>query len=605
MNREDLHKPLEAAARALARRPALALRLRSNEAPPLINTSETIGLPVSSGDVDADTRQLLRGEADSAALALRYHDMATHATLRPESAKASHLFDLMERTRIEMLGSAQWAGVKANIAKRTEQHYAANGYASMSREGEPPMAEIVAMMLRERTLGIAPPACLAETVDLWRSWVNTAAGSILESLSAQTADQKRYGELTNRLIKTLESARKQKGEDDVTLQPDKDASSEDTTEDQTPEPSDSPPDQSPMQGSQDGEQASSDGALDNGELPPSDAPQPMQQNQGKSERALPNFMDFASLFHSPHYHPYTTKFDEEVDADTLIAPEELARLRGLLDQKLASLHSVTGKLANKLQRLLYASQTHAWEDDLEEGIIDATRLSRVIINPNFAYYFKREKETEFRDTVVSLLIDNSGSMRGRPITVAAICADILARTLERCGVKVEILGFTTRDWKGGASRKDWIAEGRPNTPGRLNDLRHIVYKSADMRWQKARRNLGLMLKDGILKENIDGEAVLWAHQRLLGRPEDRRILMVISDGAPVDDSTLSVNTGSYLDQHLRQVIRAIEGYSDVELLAIGIGHDVTRYYTRAVTISDVAQLGEVMASELVKLFKET
>ncbi len=302
------------------------------------------------------------------------------------------------------------------------------------------------------------------------------------------------------------------------------------------------------------------------------------------------------------YHAFTTQFDEIIEADKLATTEEMVRLRQLLDQKLIHLHSVTGKLANRLQRLLLARQARIFEYEMEEGILDGRRLSNIIINPAYQNIYKQEKETDFRDTVVSLLIDNSGSMRGRPITVAALCADILARTLERCGVRVEILGFTTRDWKGGQSRKLWLERERPVNPGRLNDLRHIIYKSADQRWQKARRSIGLMLKDGILKENIDGEAIVWAHSRLLARPEQRRILMVISDGAPVDDSTLSSNNGSYLDRHLWQVINAIETNSDVELLAIGIGHDVTRYYKRAVTISDVNQLGDVMAKELVKLF---
>jgi cobaltochelatase CobT len=311
--------------------------------------------------------------------------------------------------------------------------------------------------------------------------------------------------------------------------------------------------------------------------------------------------DFEALL-TAGYHSFTTQFDEVIEADKLASPEELARLRQLLDQKLVHLHSVTGKLASRLQRLLLARQARIFEYEMEEGLLDARKLSHVIIRPDYRNIYKQEKETDFRDTVVTLLIDNSGSMRGRPVTVAALCADILARTLERCGVRVEILGFTTRDWKGGRGRKLWLERDRPVNPGRLNDLRHIVYKSADQRWQKARRNIGLMLKDGILKENIDGEAIVWAHGRLLARPEQRRILMIISDGAPVDDSTLSSNNGGYLDRHLRQVIHAIENNSDVELLAIGIGHDVTRYYKRAVTISDVSRLGDVMAKELVKLF---
>jgi cobaltochelatase CobT len=304
------------------------------------------------------------------------------------------------------------------------------------------------------------------------------------------------------------------------------------------------------------------------------------------------------------YRGFTTEFDEIVAADTLCDAEELTRLRSLLDQQLSHLQGVIGKLANRLQRRLLAKQNRSWEFDLEEGLLDAGRLARVVTNPLHPLSYKVEKDTKFRDTVVSLLIDNSGSMRGRPITIAAMSADILARTLERCGVKVEILGFTTRAWKGGQSRERWIAQGKPPNPGRLNDLRHIIYKAGDAPWRRARKSLGLMLREGILKENIDGEALLWAHNRLLARTEQRRILMVISDGAPVDDSTLSVNPGNYLERHLRDVIEYIESRSAVELTAIGIGHDVTRYYRRAVTIVDAEQLGGTMMEKLAELFDE-
>ena len=306
----------------------------------------------------------------------------------------------------------------------------------------------------------------------------------------------------------------------------------------------------------------------------------------------------------PDYKAYTTKFDEVVDADELCDPEELQRLRDYLDKQLQNLHSVVARLANRLQRRLMAQQNRSWEFDLEEGVLDTARLPRIIIDPQQPLSFKQEKDMAFRDTVVTLLLDNSGSMRGRPITVAATCADILARTLERCGVKVEILGFTTRAWKGGQSREAWLQAGKPANPGRLNDLRHLIYKSADAPWRRARKNLGLMMREGLLKENIDGEALDWAHQRLLGRPEQRKILMMISDGAPVDDSTLSVNPGNYLERHLRYVIEEIETRSPVELIAIGIGHDVTRYYKRAVTIVDAEELGGAMTEKLAELFDE-
>jgi cobaltochelatase CobT len=601
MNRDSYYKPLEAAARALARKPKVSVRFRSNEPPPVINTQEAIAVATPEPELHPQALAALRGEIDLAALALRHHNPKTHASLRPTSLKAAAMFDTLERTRVELLGSQAFAGVEANLTRRMEQYCEREGYDRMPERADPPMADILALMLRERALGLKPPASTARIVDLWRRWVETAAGDTLNALSLHLSDQRQYGTLLQSLIRTLEKSGKDEGTEDATLKKDETQSDEKTDSDESDDGnSDAPPAQS-MGGDGDSEGAMM-GAVHSSELPPDDATQVEGDSPPRERNSLPNTVDFETLANNVHYRSFTTRFDEVVEADKLAPPEEMARLRMLLDQKLVNLHSVTAKLASRLQRLLFAHQMHAWDYELEEGVIDGKRLARAIVNPNYPYLFKQEKRADFRDTVVTLLIDNSGSMRGRPITVASLCADILARTLERCGVKVEILGFTTRDWKGGQSRRLWVEQGRAGAPGRLNDLRHIIYKSADQRWQKARRNLGLMLKDGILKENIDGEAVLWAHQRLLARPEQRRILMVISDGAPVDDSTLSVNPGIYLDQHLRQVIGAIESYSDVELLAIGIGHDVTRYYTRAVTISDVEQLGDVMAKELVKLF---
>ena len=334
---------------------------------------------------------------------------------------------------------------------------------------------------------------------------------------------------------------------------------------------------------------------------------PEEAERAEAERAGEPWRPHPSLANDPDrfdYRIYTVRFDEVVKAEDLCDAEELDRLRSFLDKQLLHLQHVVTRLANRLQRRLMAQQNRAWEFDQEEGLLDTARLPRVVIDPMHPLSFKRETDTTFRDTVVTLLLDNSGSMRGRPITVAATCADILARTLERCGVKVEILGFTTRAWKGGQSRERWLADGKPPHPGRLNDLRHIVYKAADSPWRRARRNLGLMMREGLLKENIDGEALAWAHARLLARPEARRILMMISDGAPVDDSTLSVNPGNYLERHLRQVIEEIETRSPVELIAVGIGHDVTRYYRRAVTIVDAEELGGVMTEKLAELFDE-
>jgi cobaltochelatase CobT len=600
MNTNDLHKPLEAATRALARKPGVTLRLRGNEPPSQINESETITLPQLG--IGKHALRSLRGEADLAALGLRYHSARTHATLRPTTMKASAMFDTLERTRLEILGSSHFEGVQANLSQRLEDYCERQGFAGMPDRADPPMADIIGLILRERVLGLKPPASVAPLVDMWRSWVEKAAGTILGSLPAQLANQHAYGTLLHSLINMLEASAKNDGTEAAATRQEENAPSDETQTEDSQDNEGKGEFETGGPPSEGGSPNDIAGAVHSSEAPPEGAQEIESNAAPRSNQELPNTGDFSALLHSAHYHAYTSSFDEIVRAEDLTTPDELTRLRMLLDQKLQHLHSVTTKLASRLQQLLLAQQAHAWEYELEEGIIDSKRLSHVVVNPNYPYLYKREKETEFRDTIVTLLLDNSGSMRGRPITVAALCADILARTLERCGVKVEILGFTTRDWKGGQSRKSWADNGRPANPGRLNDLRHIIYKSADTRWQKARRNLGLMLKDGILKENIDGEAILWAHQRLLSRPEERRILMVISDGAPVDDSTLSVNNGNYLDHHLRQVINAIESYSDVELLAIGIGHDVTRYYKRAVTISDVEQLGNVMAKELVKLF---
>jgi len=326
------------------------------------------------------------------------------------------------------------------------------------------------------------------------------------------------------------------------------------------------------------------------------------ETPGETRRPNSPFDDFNEKV---DYHIFTQEFDEEITAEELCDEAELDRLRAFLDKQLAHLQGAVGRLANRLQRRLMAQQNRSWDFDLEEGYLDPARLVRLIIDPMQPLSFKKERDTKFRDTVVSLVIDNSGSMRGRPITVAATCADILARTLERSGVKVEILGFTTKAWKGGQSREQWLASGKPASPGRLNDLRHIIYKSADAPWRRARRNLGLMMREGLLKENIDGEALMWAHNRLIGRPEQRKIMMMISDGAPVDDSTLSVNPGNYLERHLRAVIEQIETRSPVELLAIGIGHDVTRYYRRAVTIVDADELAGAMTEQLAALFEDT
>src|SRR5438128_4157062 len=426
-----------------------------------------------------------------------------------------------------------------------------------------------------------PPPSARRVVDLWRPWLEGKIGKDIAELERSVSDQDSYARATRRLIQDLDldlgelddsSSDENQGEGEESESDNQSDSGESASSGAQPSMDGSPADSADGDAEEDGD-AEADGEM----MPGASDDDPGRPGRpGVQPRGRPD--------ENAVYRAFSTVADEVIEADKLCDSDELGRLRHLLDQQLSHLQSVIARLANRLQRRLLAKQTRAWEFDLEEGILDAARLSRVVTNPILPLSYKRERETEFRDTVVTLLIDNSGSMRGRPITVAAMSGDILARTLERCGVKVEILGFTTRAWKGGQSRERWITAGKPQNPGRLNDLRHIVYKPADAPWRRARRNLGLMLREGILKENIDGEALMWAHNRLLGRPEERKILMVISDGAPVDDSTLSVNPGNYLEKHLREVIREIERQGTVELTAIGIGHDVTRYDRRAVTI---------------------
>ncbi len=565
-----------------------------------------VRLPLPARDLPAEEVACVRGEADAAALRLRYHNPAVHQARRPGAEEARAIYDLVEQTRCEALGMRRMAGVAANLDAAMEERYRGRGYARAASQEDVPLGEVLRVLAREVMTGMAPPPSAKAMVDLWRPNLDPRALADLKDLHARIDDQRAYAEVTRRLLRHL----------DIELGPDE-ASEEDDQENQGDEAQDDSS-QSDSEGG-DRDAADAQAALEGQRGEASDAEGTDEQQAGAESEMMPGAGDEESgrpgepprmdggRNHPDKdaYRPYTTEFDEIVEAADLCDPDELTRLRQMLDQQLSSLSSVISRLANRLQRRLMAKQTRDWEFNLEEGILDTARLARVVVNPLHSLTFKEEKDMEFRDTVVTLLIDNSGSMRGRPITVAALCADILARTLERCGVKVEILGFTTRMWKGGQSRERWIAAGKPPSPGRLNDLRHIVYKPADAPWRRARKSLGLMLREGILKENIDGEALLWAHGRLIARSEQRRILMVISDGAPVDDSTLSVNPGNYLERHLRDVIAYIENRSPVELIAIGIGHDVTRYYRRAVTIVDAEQLGGAVTEQLAALFDES
>jgi len=558
-----------------------------------------VRLPNPPRDLPAEEAAQLRGAADSVALRLRYHDDGVHNKRVPSGPLARAVFDAVEQARVEALGSRRMAGVASNLEAMLDEQYRRQGYERITERTESTMAEAVRLLTREALTRERPPPAARHVVDLWRPWIESRIAKDFAELDRAILDQDAYARATRKLLQDLDI---DFGEADE---------SEDTEEQQGGEESESE-NQSEGEGATAGAQPSDEGSPADGAA--EDAQDAAEAGDGEmmpgssdddpGRPGRPGQMPRGRNDDTAVYRAFSVASDEVVEADQLCDSDELSRLRHLLDQQLSHLQSVIARLANRLQRKLMAKQTRAWEFDLDEGLLDAARLSRVVANPILPIAYKRERETDFRDTVVSLLIDNSGSMRGRPITVAAMSADILARTLERCGVKVEILGFTTRAWKGGQARERWIAAGKPPNPGRLNDLRHIVYKPADAPWRRARRSLGLMLREGILKENIDGEALIWAHDRLRARSEQRRILMVISDGAPVDDSTLSVNPGNYLEKHLREVIHDIERLGEVELTAIGIGHDVTRYYRRAVTIVDAEQLGGVMLEKLAELFDE-
>ena len=559
-----------------------------------------VKLPNPARDLPAEEAAQLRGTADSLALRLRYHDDKVHSHRVPGGAVARSVFEALEQARVEALGARRMAGVAANLAAMLDEQYRRQGYERITDRTEGTMAEAVRLLAREALTKEPPPPSARKVVELWRPWLEGKIARDISELDRTVLDQDAYARVSRRLIQDLDIdlGEIDESESDDNQQQGEEADSENQADSGEsaaggqPSMEGAPADAADADAEQDGE-AEADGEM----MPGASDDDPGRPGRpGQMPRGRPD--------ENAVYRAFSALSDEIVEADKLCDADELGRLRHLLDQQLQHLQSVVARLANRLQRRLLAKQTRAWEFDLDEGILDAARLSRVVTNPILPLSYKRERETDFRDTVVTLLIDNSGSMRGRPITVAAMSADILARTLERCGVKVEILGFTTRAWKGGQARERWISAGKPQNPGRLNDLRHIVYKSADSPWRRSRRNLGLMLREGILKENIDGEALIWAHERLRARSEQRRILMVISDGAPVDDSTLSVNPGNYLEKHLREVIHDIERLGEVELTAIGIGHDVTRYYRRAVTIVDAEQLGGVMLERLAELFDE-
>ncbi|MCG6902213.1 MAG: cobaltochelatase subunit CobT [Rhodobacter sp.] len=568
-------------------------------------SNDQVRLPQVSRRMTRAEVLLARGTADAFALRLKYHNEGTGARYAPQGQMARDIYEAMETARCEAVGARAMPGTASNIDAKIANEAERKGYAQITKASEAPLATAAGYMIRHLATGRDLPEGAGNIMNLWRDFIETQCGDTLESLDDTLTDQTAFAKFARQMIDDLgygdqlgddpddmdDDADDEAGEDDDQDQPDSTGDDEDDSQEDT----EADPEQS-----QEDQQDAAQAQISMDEVDDTDMSDETEMPEGDMPQEPPAPAPYSEA--DPDYVVYETRFDEEIKAEDLAEPQELERLRAYLDQQLEPLKGAVSRLANKLQRRLQAQQNRSWEFDLEEGTLDAGRLARVVANPTTPLSFKQEKDTEFRDTCVTLLLDNSGSMRGRPISIAAICADVLARTLERCQVKVEILGFTTRAWKGGQSRETWLNEGRPGTPGRLNDLRHIIYKSADAPWRRSRDNLGLMMKEGLLKENIDGEALEWAHRRVAGRPEARKILMVISDGAPVDDSTLSVNPANYLEKHLRDVIAMVERRKSVELLAIGIGHDVTRYYNRAVTITDVEQLAGAMTEQLASLF---
>ncbi|WP_108662270.1 cobaltochelatase subunit CobT [Acuticoccus kandeliae] len=599
---ETFRNAVSGTMRAIAGKPDLEVVFSSDK--PSLN-GDTARLPEPPRRLSPKDIAITRGIGDSMALKLAVHDAALHQKYAPEGADARAVFDAVETARCESLGAQAMQGVADNISAMLEDRYHRGNYHEITDQADAPLQDALALLVREKLTGAKPPESAQKLVDLWRPWLEEKCGRNLDGLATQIGDQKGFATAMRDILAQLDMAEElgeETGEDDEN----QDGQSEvENPEEASGEAGDD--DTEDNAAPQDSERSGEEETAEDVEDSDFTAEDVREDDMGDADESTDGVRvedpDARTAF-GTDYRVYTRQFDEVITAEELCDTAELDRLRGFLDRQLTHLQGAVARLANRLQRRLMAQQNRSWDFDQEEGVLDTARLSRIVIDPMQPLAFKMERDSEFRDTVVTLLIDNSGSMRGRPITVAATCADILARTLERCHVKVEILGFTTRAWKGGSSRDHWLQHGKKPSPGRLNDLRHIIYKAADAPWRRARRNLGLMMREGLLKENIDGEALAWAHDRLLARSEQRRILMMISDGAPVDDSTLSVNAGNYLEKHLRAVIAEIEERSPVELIAIGIGHDVTRYYRRAVTIVDAEELAGAMVNQLADLFDD-
>ena len=595
---EDIKRAISSATRAIAENKELEVVFEDSSS----SSENKIVLPQIKLDVNPESLSQLRGNADNQALRYKYHNQDTFKEYEPSGEKNRKIYEILEDTRIQLIGSKLMRGVKNNLHSLYEDKFKDKNISEISKQSDIDIEDAIDLYFRNKVSPDYLPKDSDKAINVWKKWLQSRIGDSSNSLLENIYDQKVFAENVNKLISDLDyyddqNANDEKNEEEKNQNTEQLENNElDEMENQSSFSDD--------EASQSEEEVGYEETEMNIDQQEDD--ELSEFDEGNSENATPQYRaENSSEQILNEYGIYTEEFDEIITASNICEDEELNRLRAYLDQQLKSYQTIISRLANRLQRKLLAKQNRSWDFDLEEGLLDTSRLTRIIMDPYHSLSFKKEKDTDFKDTVVSLLIDNSGSMRGRPITVAAMSADILARTLERCGVKVEILGFTTKAWKGGKSREHWMQNKKIPAPGRLNDLRHIIYKAADEPWRRSKKNLGLMMREGLLKENIDGEALLWAHKRLQVRYEARKILMVISDGAPVDDSTLSVNTGNYLEKHLRGVIEWIESKSAIQLLAVGIGHDVTRYYKRAVTIVDAEQLADVMTEQLVDLFEES
>ena len=595
---EDIKRAISSATRAIAENKELEVVFEDTGS----SSENKIVLPQIKLDVNPESLSQVRGNADNQALRYKYHNQDTFKEYEPSGEKNRKIYEILEDTRIQLIGSKLMRGVKNNLHSLYEDKFKDKNISEISKQSDIDIEDAIDLYFRNKVSPDYLPKDSDKAISVWKKWLQSRIGDSSNSLLENIYDQKVFAKNVNKLISDLDYYDDQNANDEKNEE-EKNQNTEQLENNELDE-MDNQSSFSDDEASQSEEEVGYEETEMNIDQQEDD--ELSEFDEGNSENATPQYRaENSSEQILNEYGIYTEEFDEIITASNICEDEELNRLRAYLDQQLKSYQTIISRLANRLQRKLLAKQNRSWDFDLEEGLLDTSRLTRIIMDPYHSLSFKKEKDTDFKDTVVSLLIDNSGSMRGRPITVAAMSADILARTLERCGVKVEILGFTTKAWKGGKSREHWMQNKKIPAPGRLNDLRHIIYKAADEPWRRSKKNLGLMMREGLLKENIDGEALLWAHKRLQVRYEARKILMVISDGAPVDDSTLSVNTGNYLEKHLRGVIEWIESKSAIQLLAVGIGHDVTRYYKRAVTIVDAEQLADVMTEQLVDLFEES